>query len=99
VVLDTSALLAILQDEPERRRFNEAIEIADSRRISAATFVEASIVIESRNGAAGLQVLDRFIERAAIEAPRLRRLFFLRIVPACSPSRCFSRETISVSAT
>ncbi len=67
MVLDTSALLAILQDEPERRRFNEAIEMADSRRISAATFVEASIVIESRNGAAGLQVLDRFTERAAIE--------------------------------
>lgn len=67
MVLDTSALLAILQDEPERRRFNEAIEMADSRRISAATFVEASIVIDSRYGAEGLQALDRFIERAAIE--------------------------------
>jgi ribonuclease VapC len=67
MVLDTSALLAILQDEPERRRFNEAIEMADSRRMSAATFVEASIVVESRFGAEGLQALDRFIERADIE--------------------------------
>jgi len=67
MVIDTSALLAILQDEPERRRFNEAIELADSRRISAATFVEVSIVIDSRLGAEGLRDLDRFIERAEIE--------------------------------
>jgi ribonuclease VapC len=67
MVIDTSAVLAILLDEPERRRFNEAIEMADSRRISAATFVETSIVIESRFGAQGLQALDRFMERADIE--------------------------------
>lgn len=67
MVIDTSALLAILQDEPERRRFNEAIEMAESRRVSAATFVEVSIVIESRFGAEGPRALDRFIERAEIE--------------------------------
>ena len=67
MVIDTSALLAILQDEPERRRFNEAIEMADSRRVSAATFVEVSIVIESRFGAEGLRAFDRFVERAEIE--------------------------------
>jgi ribonuclease VapC len=44
MVLDTSALVAILPDEPERRTFNEAIEAADSCRVSAATFVESSIV-------------------------------------------------------
>ena len=48
MVIDTSALLAILLDEPERRAFNEAIEASESRRMSAATFVEVSIVIESR---------------------------------------------------
>ena len=67
MIIDTSALLAILQDEPERRGFNEAIEMADSRRVSAATFVEASIVIESRFGADGLHALDLFMERAGIE--------------------------------
>jgi len=41
MVIDTAALLAILQDDPERRRFNEAIDAADSRRMSAATLVEA----------------------------------------------------------
>ena len=67
MIVDTSALLAILQDEPERRGFNEAIEMADSRRVSAATFVEASIVIESRFGDEGLRALDLFVERAEIE--------------------------------
>ena len=67
MIIDTSALLAILQDEPERRGFNEAIEMADSRRVSAAAFVEASIVIESRFGADGLRALDLFMERAGIE--------------------------------
>jgi ribonuclease VapC len=66
VVLDTSALLAVLQDEPERRSFNEAIEAADSAALSVASFVEASIVIEARHGADGLRALDRFIERAGI---------------------------------
>jgi ribonuclease VapC len=67
MVIDTSALLAILQDEPERRSFNEALEAADSRVMSVANFVEVSIVIESRHGAEGLRELDRFIERAGIE--------------------------------
>lgn len=67
MVIDTSALLAILQNEPERRAFNLAIEAADSRLISAATFVEVSIVIYSRYGADGLQDLDRFLELAQVE--------------------------------
>ncbi len=66
MVIDTSALLAILLDEPERRTFNEAIEAAESRRMSAAIFVEVSIVIESRFGAEGIRDLDLFIERAGI---------------------------------
>jgi ribonuclease VapC len=60
-------LLAILQDEPERRAFNEAIETAESRRVSAATFVETSIVVESRFGAEGVRALDRFLELGDIE--------------------------------
>ena len=67
MVIDTSALLAILQDEPERRKFNEAIEMSDSRRMSAATFVESSMVVESRFGAEGVRDLDRLIERAEVE--------------------------------
>lgn len=67
MVIDTSALLAILQDEPERRAFNEAIEAAEGRMVSVATFVEVSIVLEARQGAEGVRDLDLFIERAGIE--------------------------------
>jgi ribonuclease VapC len=67
MVLDTSALLAILLDEPERRAFNEAIEGAGSRLLSTANYVEASIVLEARHGAEGARDLDLLIERAGIE--------------------------------
>ena len=64
MVIDTSALVAILQDEPERHVFNEAIEAASSRRMSVANFVESSLVIESRQGAEGLRELDFFLAQA-----------------------------------
>jgi len=67
MVIDTSALVAILQREPERRRFVEAIEAAESRLMSVATFVEISIVVEARHGAEGVRDLDHLISRAAIE--------------------------------
>ena len=66
MVIDTSAVLAILHDEPERRAFNEAIEAADSRSLSVASFVEVSIVIEARFGAEGVGHLDRLLERAGV---------------------------------
>lgn len=67
MVIDTSALLAILQDEPERRAFNAAIAAADSVVISVANFVEVSMVIEACYGADGLLDLDRFLQQARIE--------------------------------
>ena len=67
MVLDTSALIAILVDEPERSVFIRAIEEAASCRVSTATFVETSIVLEARYGAEALRILDRFIAKAQIE--------------------------------
>lgn len=66
MVIDTSAFLAILQNEPERRRFNEQIEAANSRLVSAASYVECSMILESRYGAEGVRDLDHFIARAQI---------------------------------
>ena len=66
MVLDTSAILAILQDEPERRKFNEAIEEAESRSLSTASFVECSMILESRYGADGIRDLDLFIAKAQV---------------------------------
>jgi ribonuclease VapC len=67
MVLDTSALLAILQGEPERRAFIEAIQDAESCLLSTASLVETSIVIEARYGAEGTRDLDLFVKRAGIE--------------------------------
>ena len=67
MVIDTSALVAILRNEPERRSFNQAIEAADRRAMSAASFVEASMIIESRYGPDGIRDLDLFIAKARIE--------------------------------
>ena len=67
MVIDTSALIAILQDEPERRAFNEAIEAAERRAMSVASFVEASMVLEARYGQEGVRDLDLFIAKAGIE--------------------------------
>lgn len=67
MVIDSSALLAVMQNEPERRQYLEGIEAADTRLMSVATFVEASIVLEVRYGADGLRDLDLFIAKAAVE--------------------------------
>jgi ribonuclease VapC len=53
MVIDTSALVALLLDEPDASRIAEAIELASVRLLSAASFLETSIVIESRKGEAG----------------------------------------------
>jgi ribonuclease VapC len=66
MVVDTSAIVAILQNEPERRRFNEAIEASESRAVSTASFVECSMILESRYGRDGVRDLDLFIAKAEL---------------------------------
>ena len=85
MVIDTSALLAILQNEPERRRFNEAIESAGTRRMSVASWVESSMVIETRFGAEGLAGLDLLVNRVRIE------LVLVDLEQATLARRAFSR--------
>jgi len=67
MVIDSSALLAILQDEPERRSFNALIAAAKSCSLSAATLVELSIVVQARFGAEGQSDLDIFLCTAQVE--------------------------------
>lgn len=67
MVIDTSAIVAILLNESGARRFAEAIEAGSPRVMSAASLLEASIVIEARRGEAAGRELDLFIYRAGIE--------------------------------
>ena len=66
MVIDPSAVLAILQNEPERAAFNAAIAAAEQRRLSAASLVELSIVMEARFGIEGQNDLDLFLATANI---------------------------------
>jgi ribonuclease VapC len=50
IVIDSSALIAIINREPERPQFLRLIAAADRRLISAATFLEAKIVVLGRFG-------------------------------------------------
>ena len=63
----TSAILAILFGEPDAERFVRAIAAASHRRLSAATLLETTIVLESRSGPAAAHELDAFLRRAQIE--------------------------------
>jgi ribonuclease VapC len=61
VVIDSSALIAILLDEPDREALLEAIAAAADPVISAATLLEASVVIYARKGQQGVQDLDELV--------------------------------------
>jgi ribonuclease VapC len=58
MVLDSSVPVAILLGEPEAALFAAAIEAASPRLLSAASLLEASIVIETRKGEAAARELD-----------------------------------------
>ncbi|MGI8577397.1 MAG: type II toxin-antitoxin system VapC family toxin [Nocardioidaceae bacterium] len=66
MVLDTSALVAVLFDEPDRDEFIRRIAIASRRLISAGTLIESSIVVESRRGEVAGRELDLFLHRADV---------------------------------
>jgi len=68
MVIDTSALLSILFNEPEAERIARSIA-ADPRRLaSALTVLESSIVAEARKGEAGGRELDLLIHRIGLES-------------------------------
>ncbi len=66
MIIDTSAIVAILRQEPEARRFAEAIEAASARRISAATYVEIGAVIDGGRDPVASRLVDEFIATAGI---------------------------------
>lgn len=67
IVIDTSAVIALIEAEPMADTLAAAID-ADPRRVmSAASVLEASIVLESRRPTTGRGALDRLIESLSIE--------------------------------
>jgi ribonuclease VapC len=66
MIVDSSALLAILFDESDAGTYARAIADADACRISAANFVEVAIVVEAQTRASGSRQFDAFFRRAGI---------------------------------
>ncbi|MGZ8322858.1 MAG: type II toxin-antitoxin system VapC family toxin [Rhodoplanes sp.] len=66
MIIDTSAIIAILRDEPEATACARAIEHADRRRLSAASFVEAAVVIDASRDPVASRRFDELLREAAI---------------------------------
>lgn len=71
MVIDTSAIVAILLEEPEAPYLMQAIALDKVRFISTFSVLEASFVIASRKGDAGLQQLRQFLELIKVEQKSL----------------------------
>lgn len=66
MIIDTSALVAILRAEPDAQVFASAIEGARARRVSAVSFVEAAAVIDGSRDAIASRRLDELFREAEL---------------------------------
>ena len=66
MIIETSAIVAILRDEPDAVAYARAIERATTRRISVANFVEAAIVIDGSRDPIASRRFDDFCREAEL---------------------------------
>jgi ribonuclease VapC len=66
MILDTSALLAILLREPETEQFAQAIENAGTVRLSVASYLEAALFVDRKGDEIRRALLDTFLEEFGI---------------------------------
>jgi ribonuclease VapC len=102
MVLDTSALIAVLFREPPETRLLAAISAGPPLRLSAASLVETGIVTQRRLGDEGESKLDRLIHRLGVEIvpvarehAEIARAAYRRFGKDCHPAAlnfgdCFS---------
>lgn len=68
MVVDTSAIMAILQRESEADAFAKTLEHADMKLVSTVSLLEAGMLALSRKGAQGAQALDALLDAAELQA-------------------------------
>ena len=71
MVVDSSAVLAILFNEPERDSFSDALAAAGVRLMSCVNALEAAVVVSSRKGPYGSRELDLLLHRGSSSWSRL----------------------------
>jgi ribonuclease VapC len=67
IVVDSSALIAILGNEQDAAMYAEALAEADAALISAATLLETAIVMLNRHGERSARILDELVKDAGLE--------------------------------
>ena len=67
MIIDTSALVAILDQEPEVERIVRTLASAPERTLSAANLVEAGIVMQARRGDDGARDLDLLLAKLRVD--------------------------------
>jgi ribonuclease VapC len=66
MIIDTSAIIAILRDEPDAASYARAIADAPDRRVSAVNFVESAVVIDASRDPIASRQFDEFVKEANI---------------------------------
>ena len=66
MIVDSSAMVAILRDEPDALMFAESIERAAIVRISAANFLETAIVIDASRSPISSRRVDDFVTESRL---------------------------------
>lgn len=66
MILDTSAVIAILRGEPERQQFSDLVEQDANPRMSAASYVEAGVVMDAARNPLVSRQLDEFVRIARV---------------------------------
>lgn len=67
MIVDSSAVVAILRQEPEALEFSETLEKADRLRMSVVSYVETAVVVDSARDPIVSRKLDDLLSAAAIE--------------------------------
>ena len=62
MIIDASAIVAILKNEPEAELFVQTLQSATVRRLSAASFYEAAIIMDSGRSSIASGRFDKFLE-------------------------------------
>lgn len=80
MILDSSAVVAVMRQEPEASDFTRAIELFQPCRISAVSYVESSIVVDRSDDPIALRRFEEFfrVSRTVVEPVTLRQAQFAR---------------------
>ena len=67
IAIDSSALMAIILDEPERKSFLDSLDLAEKALVSAATLIESRMVAHGKGGEKLVLALDEIVQGYTME--------------------------------